>query len=132
MMFYYFNAVDEKIAEWPKSNPRSFMGEENYYKEIIGYEEDGSPTFDAPIANENVTDNDKLETELEKIRIIRNQLLTETDWTQLEDFPGTADNKTAFQTYRDALRDITDGVSDIAGIKAIEWPEEPAYVKDEG
>ena len=39
----------------------------------------------------------------EGIRRSRNQMLSETDWTQLEDSPV---NKTAWATYRQALRDI--------------------------
>lgn len=37
----------------------------------------------------------------------RNDLLTETDWTQLEDVPLTSSEKTLWNTYRQSLRDIT-------------------------
>lgn len=48
----------------------------------------------------------------------RNQKLTDTDWTQLTDVPLTADCKTAFAAYRQALR----------GLDMLNptWPEAPA------
>ena len=52
----------------------------------------------------------------------RNLRLTFTDWTQLPDAPLTAEQKAAYATYRQALRDVPEqaGFPD-----AIEWPEEP-------
>lgn len=52
----------------------------------------------------------------------RNLRLTFTDWTQLPDAPLTAEQKAAYATYRQALRDVPaqSGFPD-----AIEWPEEP-------
>ena len=52
-------------------------------------------------------------------RLERNFLLTSSDWTQLADAPV---DKTAWTTYRQALRDITeqDGFPNL-----IEWPVEP-------
>ena len=40
-------------------------------------------------------------------RATRNQLLTESDWTQFNDSPLTGDVKTSWATYRQTLRDIT-------------------------
>lgn len=55
----------------------------------------------------------------EGIRRSRNQMLSETDWTQLEDSPV---NKTVWATYRQALRDIStqDGFP-----WTVQWPEKP-------
>ena len=41
------------------------------------------------------------------IRDRRNELLSETDWTQLPDSPLTNQKQTEWQIYRQALRDIT-------------------------
>ena len=41
------------------------------------------------------------------IRERRNELLKETDWTQLPDNSLTVEQKQAYQEYRQALRDIT-------------------------
>lgn len=56
------------------------------------------------------------------IRNERNLRLAYTDWTQLPDAPLTAEQKSAYAEYRQALRDIPEqaGFPD-----AIEWPEEP-------
>ena len=55
----------------------------------------------------------------ENIRRSRNQMLSETDWTQLEDSPV---NKAVWATYRQALRDI----SAQEGFPwNVQWPEKP-------
>ena len=50
----------------------------------------------------------------------RNQLLKQSDWTQLPDAP--VENKEAWQEYRQALRDIT---KQNGYPKNIIWPEPP-------
>ncbi len=52
----------------------------------------------------------------------RNTLLAESDWTQLPDVPLTAEQRTEWATYRQALRDITEqpGFPD-----SINWPVKP-------
>ena len=40
-------------------------------------------------------------------RQVRNQLLSDSDWTQFNDSPLTGDVKTSWATYRQTLRDIT-------------------------
>ena len=40
-------------------------------------------------------------------RIKRNQLLADSDWTQMNDSPLTDEAKTSWATYRQSLRDIT-------------------------
>ena len=58
----------------------------------------------------------------ETVRPQRNGLLLKSDWTQLADAPLTADQKTAWATYRQALRDITEQTSFPINIT---WPESP-------
>ena len=60
---------------------------------------------------------------MKNLRFKRNNLLTESDWTVLPDSP-IAD-KTAWQTYRQELRDITSGLTTIEDIKAVTWPTKP-------
>ena len=56
------------------------------------------------------------------VRAQRTQMLKDSDWTQIAD--STAD-KTAWATYRQALRDITDQ----AGFPwTITWPNDPNWV----
>ena len=53
------------------------------------------------------------------VRGYRDRLLTTSDWTQVADAPV---DKTAWATYRQALRDVTSQ----AGFPwAVEWPEQP-------
>ena len=43
----------------------------------------------------------------EDIRVMRNQYLSQSDWTQLPDSPLNTEQKTAWATYRQDLRDVT-------------------------
>lgn len=55
-----------------------------------------------------------------QIRFRRNQLLTASDWTQIDDAPV---DKAAWATYRQALRDVPEQ----AGFPDdVDWPEMPA------
>lgn len=51
-------------------------------------------------------------------RRIRNDLLASTDWTQVPDSPLSEEQKQAYRTYRQALRDMT-FTGDII------WPKKP-------
>jgi hypothetical protein len=55
----------------------------------------------------------------ENVRRTRNQKLTESDWTQLEDSPV---DKAAWSTYRQALRDVP---TQEGFPWTVEWPEKP-------
>ncbi len=57
---------------------------------------------------------------LNEVRTIRNAKLAETDWTQSRDV--TLTNDAAWQTYRQALRDITDTYTSLDDVV---WPEKP-------
>lgn len=57
----------------------------------------------------------------ESIRIERQQLLLESDWTQLSDVNLTNEQKLQWQTYRQELRDITNQPDP----KNISWPTKP-------
>ncbi|PZQ44867.1 MAG: hypothetical protein DI551_09200 [Micavibrio aeruginosavorus] len=56
------------------------------------------------------------------IRSIRDNLLRKSDWTQLPDSPLSLDQKQAWVTYRQALRDITE---DYEFSSEVVWPEQP-------
>jgi hypothetical protein len=57
------------------------------------------------------------------LRHQRNNLLMESDWTILPDSP-IAD-KTAWQTYRTELRDLTNGLTTVEQVEAVTWPTKP-------
>lgn len=55
---------------------------------------------------------------LRSLRVERNKLLAETDYMALSDVTLT----TEWQTYRQALRDITENYSSLSDVV---WPEKP-------
>jgi hypothetical protein len=59
------------------------------------------------------------ETSWEIIRQKRNRILSQSDYTQMPDWPG---NKIVWATYRQALRDITTSFSDP---NEVVWPKAP-------
>ena len=63
--------------------------------------------------------NSRIESKWVEIRQIRNELLLECDWTQLSDIP--TETKTAWQTYRQELRDVTSQSNPFS----IVWPAKP-------
>lgn len=58
----------------------------------------------------------------EAIRADRDAILAKSDWTQIGDSPLEAGSKQDWQTYRQALRDITD---DFATPDVVVWPTKP-------
>jgi hypothetical protein len=63
--------------------------------------------------------NYRIQSKWEDIRILRSELLTECDWTQLADIP--SETKELWQTYRQSLRDITSQTNPFS----INWPVKP-------
>jgi hypothetical protein len=57
------------------------------------------------------------------LRQRRNALISSCDWVMLSDSP-IAD-KTAWQNYRQALRDITNGLTTVEQVNAVTWPTKP-------
>lgn len=60
-----------------------------------------------------------------RIREYRAGLLSACDWTQFPDAPLTLGKKLEWQTYRQALRDITETYPN-ALLSEVVWPEAPA------
>ena len=57
---------------------------------------------------------------LNDLRQVRNMKLRDTDWTQSRDV--TLSNDSAWATYRQALRDITDSATSVDDVT---WPTKP-------
>tara|TARA_Y100000114_G_scaffold56254_1_gene51516 strand:- start:3265 stop:3552 length:288 start_codon:yes stop_codon:yes gene_type:complete len=60
----------------------------------------------------------------EQNRIIRNELLTASDWTQMPDSPLADDAKTSWATYRTALRDLPTH-ENWPLLEDADWPTQP-------
>lgn len=58
----------------------------------------------------------------EQIRVKREPLMRDTDWTQMPDVQLTAEKKAEFADYRQALRDIPQNVGNPDDVV---WPEKP-------
>lgn len=57
-------------------------------------------------------------------RAKRNQLLSDSDWTQMNDSPLTDESKTVWATYRTALRDLTTHTN-WPNLEDADWPVSP-------
>ena len=57
------------------------------------------------------------------LRQRRNMLISSCDWVILSDSP-IAD-KTAWETFRQALRDITNGLTTVEDVNAVTFPAKP-------
>ena len=58
-------------------------------------------------------------------RAKRNQLLADSDWTQMNDSPLTDEAKTAWALHRTALRDLT-AHTNWPNLEDADWPTEPS------
>lgn len=107
---FYVEGIHENIPQ-----PNIELSEEEWqqalsknYKVI-----DGKHAYSAFVQNQNDI--------LENLRTTRNSLLTESDWTQVEDSPLSEEKKTEWKNYRQALRDLTD----LDDLTTIVWPSKP-------
>ena len=63
---------------------------------------------------------------LRQLRQQRNQLLAQSDWRMVSDYPGS--NQSEWQTYRQSLRDITTQTPSLdseGNLTGITWPTPP-------
>ena len=63
----------------------------------------------------------EFDTAMELLRIKRNKLLQDTDFYALSDVTMSSD----MQTYRQNLRDITNGLTTVDEVNAVSWPTKP-------
>lgn len=60
-----------------------------------------------------------------EVRRIRNNLLTESDWTRMDDNGLDDDTREIWAIYRQELRDITENLEGIESLDDVIWPESP-------
>lgn len=114
---------DEALAEWDMYVVTPVPMPNNYTKNIT----EGTPVLTDGVYYQNWIQTDasqaeidyRLENQWEEVRIIRNELLKESDWTQLSDVSQTI--KDVWTTYRQELRDVTNQENPFN----IEWPIKP-------
>ena len=59
------------------------------------------------------------------VRMRRDYLLMKSDWTQTTDSPLTAEQRTAWQLYRQSLRDLAEDFSHITALEDVTFPTVP-------
>jgi len=80
----------------------------------------------AAIAAQEQTWNDgAFDRAIADLRAKRNQDLKDSDWTQVSDTTLTADQKTAWRTFRTELRNITDGLTTVDDVNGVDYPDKP-------
>ena len=105
----------ETSAEELTSVPDIYSVVEITYEQALQLESSSSPLF---LINGNLVSlRGKLWAEnpepmKEVIRRKRNNLLANSDWTQLSDSPLDEDTRSAWATYRQNLRDLTDNIDE--------------------
>lgn len=63
---------------------------------------------------------------LQEVRNIRNTLLSQCDWTRMDDNGMSDDTRAEWEEYRQSLRDITTELPEnISSISQVSWPKSP-------
>jgi hypothetical protein len=117
------NLTDDKLVEWDMYVVLPTPYPNDYTKNIT----EGTPVLVDGIYYQNwiqteATDEEisyRIENKWVEVRELRNQLLTECDWTQLADIP--TETKEVWTAYRQSLRDITSQSNPFS----INWPVKP-------
>ena len=86
-----------------------------YYLEIKELSDNGDITISAAPSG----------AEWERIRSVRDDLLSKSDWTQGVDSPLASDKKTEWQTYRGKLRSLPEDQKSKTKYLDITWPTQP-------
>jgi hypothetical protein len=74
-------------------------------------------------AEETAWNNGAFDRAMADLRSKRDRLLSSCDWVMMSDSP-IAD-KTNWETYRQALRDITENLTTVEQVQAVEFPTKP-------
>jgi len=93
---------------------------EEYESSIIFYNSDGGVIEMPTIYNWSQVENGKIDVALQNLREKRNNLLAKTDWTSGSDVTMSD----AMKTYRQQLRDATEGLDTVEKVEAYEFPTE--------
>ena len=72
------------------------------------------------------SDDVKTASALAEIRVLRSDLLSDSDWTQMPDSPLTAEQRTQWQMYRQELRDLPADFAHVTSIDDVVFPNAPS------
>lgn len=88
------------------------------YSGLVGSDKPTESEIDTELARLNNLEPMRL------LRLERDRRLTDCDWTQSRDL--TLSNDDAWKTYRQALRDLTNGLDTVDKVNSVTWPTEPS------
>jgi hypothetical protein len=74
-------------------------------------------------AEETAWNNGAFDRAMADLRQRRDAMLKSCDWVMMSDSPIV--DKTAWETYRQALRDITENLTTVEQVQAVEFPTKP-------
>jgi hypothetical protein len=96
-----------------------FNGREKTYENLVILDNQ----YSKPTEQEclNGIEQMKIDLAMQDLRKKRNSLLAQTDYLALSDQTMSAE----MTTYRQELRDITNGLSTVADVEAVKFPERP-------
>ena len=77
-------------------------------------------------AEETAWANGAFDRAMKNLRVKRDRLLTECDWTQSPDSPLTDSKTTEWATYRTNLRNLTNGLTTVEQVNGVTWPTKPS------
>jgi len=72
----------------------------------------------AELDEQTKSDTEIFNEHMENLRAKRNRLLTETDFYALSDVTMSSE----IETYRQSLRDITNGLTTVEDVNSVTWP----------
>ena len=76
-------------------------------------------------AEEQAWNNGAFDRAIADVRLKRNRLLQDSDWEVIMAKEKGTTLSAGFKTYRQDLRDITEGVSTVEDVNNITWPTKP-------
>ena len=112
-----FTHIPNEYVPFTASQLDSETYSQEIFSRVISGEFGEIQEYVPPFSQEQLT-----EAKWEALRQERDRLLYQTDWTQLPVNPLTAEQKVAWETYRQELRDLPDNTPDIDNVV---WPTPP-------
>ena len=76
-------------------------------------------------AEETAWNNGAYDRAMENLRAKRNNLLAETDYIVTKNLEAGTDIPTDWKTYRQSLRDLTNGLTTVEEVNAVVFPTKP-------
>ena len=121
-----YNKQSNEIIGTVEGNSEAYDNEtegflEGYYDAINYKIVDGVPVLRSENEKQSLISQRDVYT-LESLRFERDDLLANSDWTQLPDSPLSDSKKVEWASYRQQLRDLPSNTSDPANPS---WPEKP-------